>query len=198
MNDLKGKKLLDVGTGGGRVIEESRQVGLDIIGVDIIPAISDQRAEKARTDLEAVAKKYPGSIIGADATESLPFRDNSVDIVFSHLALPEYARSPKELAVSLLEMFRVARERVIITGDDFQDKYYEGFTPFGTGTTQFEIAYESFLDFLVKNYGIKYRVIPATLSRVIPAFDFDVTAKQLNKLKAENSTIIKEAERLKR
>ncbi|OGG16856.1 hypothetical protein A3D77_00270 [Candidatus Gottesmanbacteria bacterium RIFCSPHIGHO2_02_FULL_39_11] len=62
----------------------------------------------------------------------------------------------------------------------------------------FQIAYKSFLDFLVKNYGIKYKVIPRTPFMAIPSFDFDVSAKLSEKLRTNKLSIIEKAERLKR
>ncbi|OGG16857.1 hypothetical protein A3D77_00275 [Candidatus Gottesmanbacteria bacterium RIFCSPHIGHO2_02_FULL_39_11] len=141
INELQGKKLLDVGTGGGKTVEESRELGLDITGVDIAPVISlkgeDEFSKQMVTDvqkeLREVTRKYPNSVVGADATVALPFMDSSFDIVISHCALPGYARNPKELAVSILEMIRVAKERVVITGKNFSGRDMEGLDEFGTG-----------------------------------------------------------------
>ncbi|GEM_PF-6925510 len=202
INELQGKKLLDVGTGGGRTIKEARDLGLDITGIDIVPAISlesedkygdRERVETTQAKLKSVAKEYPGSIIGADAAVVLPFRDNAFDIAFSHQGIPYYARNPKELAISLLEMVRVSKERVVITGEEFEDDDPEGITQFGTRETEFEMAYKRFLSFLVNNYGIEYKVIPGS-----PSFDFNVTGKLSEKLDSDRAIIIVEAERLKR
>jgi len=154
--------------------------------------------EAVQGELRDVAKKYSGSIVGADATVALPFKNNSFDLVFSHVGLPGYSRSPKELAISLLEMIRVAKERVVITGKKFKEGDTEGVDEFGTGRRGFKMAYKRFLDFLVKNYGIKYKVIPRTPLMAIPSFDFDVSKKLSEKLETEESLIIEEAEKLKR
>lgn len=208
IDELRGKKILDVGTGGGRTLDESRRIGLDITGVDISPVIStvgqgklvsDKRMiEVAQSELRTVAETYPGSIVGSDATVALPFKDNSFDIVLSHLGLPGYSRSPKELATSILEMIRVAKERVVITGKSFEEGDSEGVSEVGTGGSEFNMAYKKFLDFLTEKYGIKIKVIPRTPLMALPSFDFDVTGKLSNKLKDEEKQIIQEAERLKR
>lgn len=206
-DELIGKKILDVGTGGGRAVEESRDIGLDVTGIEFVAGVSlkdedqfddSELIRRARRELKGVAEKYPSSIIGADAAGGLPFKDNSFDVVYSNLALPGSARNPTELAISLLEMIRVAKERVVITDDTDNDEDMEGVTLIGIGDNQFRMAYRGFLDFLVKSYGVKLRIIPKTGEMYRSALDFDVTKKRAEKLNAERAEIIDEAERLRR
>lgn len=212
INELIGKKILDVGVGGGKSLEESRRSGLDVIGVEIAPTISVENDEdvdpihkvdiknvvlNTQNDLANIAEKYPGSIIGADATVALPFSDDSFDIVLSNLALPGYARNPKEVATSLLEMIRIAKERVVITGTDFKEEDKEGIASFGSRPS-FQMAYKEFLNYLTEKLGITYKVIPPTPDRANPAFHFDLTSKKSDIILKERSNIIEMAEKLRR
>ncbi|MDP2632201.1 MAG: methyltransferase domain-containing protein [Candidatus Curtissbacteria bacterium] len=58
---------------------------------------------------------YPDRFKIADATEHMPFPDSSFDVVLACLSLPNYARNPQEVINSILEMIRVAKEKVVFT-----------------------------------------------------------------------------------
>lgn len=207
IKELRGKKILDVGTGGGRTVDEARRFGLNVVGVDIAPIINttgpgsdfDKSNVNSITDsLKEVAKTHKDSIVGSDATVALPFRDMSFDIVFSHLGLPGYARNPREFAISILEMIRVAKQRVVISGREFHESDAEGVHQVGPEKNDFRIAYKKFLDLLENDYGLRVNIIPASNLMSIPAFHIDVTRKRGEKLKTDRSKIIQEAERLRR
>lgn len=71
--DLKGKKVLDIATGGGQFIEDLLANGVDIIGIDKI---------KSRTLLSKPAEVKERIKTGVDA-QCTPFADNSFDVIFS-------------------------------------------------------------------------------------------------------------------
>ncbi|MCL4249051.1 MAG: methyltransferase domain-containing protein [Anaerolineae bacterium] len=92
------KSLLDVGTGSGLWAEVFAQRGLTVTGVDV------------REDMLAAAQAFvPGATFKQGEMESLPFPDESFDLVFLGLVLHEATG----LATALREMYRVANLRVV-------------------------------------------------------------------------------------
>lgn len=101
--DLKGKKVLDVGCGGGQYMEYFLDKGTKITGIDY----SEKMIEMARGYLEGKEKnktlRY--SLIKADA-EDLPFRNNTFDLIVS-IGLLEYLSRPEK---ALSEIHRVLKK----------------------------------------------------------------------------------------
>jgi malonyl-CoA O-methyltransferase len=97
---LEGRRLLDVGCGVGRRLEEALAAGAKVaVGVDLVPRML---AEGART----------GMLAAADA-RALPVPDASFDVVWCRLVLGHLA----ELEAAYAELARVctAGGRVIVT-----------------------------------------------------------------------------------
>lgn len=92
-----------------------------------------------------------------DAVDALPFRDDYFDVVISFAGLPGYARNPKEAVTSMLEMLRVAKERVVVQGSGFKEDDPEGAVSFGVKPYTFIFAFRTFLEFL-KKFGISYEI----------------------------------------
>lgn len=101
--DWRGKTVLDVGCGTGYFSEKLKLAGANVIALDL----SDKMLEVARRRC-GNSLKY----IAGDA-EALPLADNSVDVVFSSLAL-QWCR---DLSAPLQELKRVTRPggRVLFT-----------------------------------------------------------------------------------
>lgn len=102
--------------------------------------------------LDNIAKNFPGRVFAADAASALPFRNNSFDLVVSCMALPGYAASIYEAKRSIMEMVRVARERVVFSGGWQDDQ--QGTIRVGTGEGVV-FPLKQFLDSL-HNLGIAY------------------------------------------
>lgn len=122
LQDIEGKRTLDVGPGQGVAFREALDEEYDWIACDIAPAVNIAKNElllassnNAKGKLEQIAAEYPGRVIAADAADSIPLVDNAVDIAISCVGLPNYARDEREMAKSILEMTRVAGERVVFT-----------------------------------------------------------------------------------
>ncbi len=127
LDDLRDKKILEVGIGGGMAFEQAqvhaKEFGWQYFGVDLAHlrgavgfGIAAQRRQLiAIGDLQSVIDIYPDHFRAADATKEIPLPDDAVDICFSCLALPAYARHQAEAINSILEMIRVAREKVVFT-----------------------------------------------------------------------------------
>lgn len=101
--NLTGKKVLDVGCGGGQYMEFFLNKGTKITGIDY----SEKMIEMARGYLEGKLKnkKLKYSLIKADA-EDLPFRNNTFDLIIS-IGLLEYLSKPDK---ALMEIHRVLKK----------------------------------------------------------------------------------------
>ena len=72
---FKGKKVLVLGCGGGRLLPPLVERGFEVTGIDIVPEMVALAQEKMRT------RNLPATIIHMDAAH-LTFSDNSFDVVF--------------------------------------------------------------------------------------------------------------------
>ncbi|MEM6734065.1 MAG: class I SAM-dependent methyltransferase, partial [Myxococcota bacterium] len=101
--DVRGKTILDVGCGEGRYARKLKARGAKLTGIDPVPAF----VEHARSlDSES---RY---VVGTAA--SLPFEDDSFDLVLSYLSLVDIV----DLETAAAEMTRVLRcpgKLVIVT-----------------------------------------------------------------------------------
>lgn len=84
-DDLKGKKVLDIGCGTGRILGELRLFGADITAIDISEEM-----------LGRVGRKYPDVKTAVADVEALPFEDDSFDVAVAaflivHLKDPQIA-----------------------------------------------------------------------------------------------------------
>lgn len=160
--DLRGKCVLDVGTGGGRAYEQAMQnavtFGWDYYAIDLAHIVTEKgfrdsrsalREQVAIDNLTRVIKQYPDHFRTADATRRIPFPDRSFDLVFSCIALPSYARNEQEAIRSIFEMIRVSRGKVV-----FNFRYDESNpnapVPAGVGRTSFTWVGKKLFDALTE------------------------------------------------
>lgn len=87
--ELRNKRVLDVGTGGGRLVNEFRAAGITAFGVDI--NLTPAQAKLAY-------------FIRADAIR-IPFPDKSFDVIYSNYSILLYEEN-KDLIISFLREFR--------------------------------------------------------------------------------------------
>jgi ubiquinone/menaquinone biosynthesis C-methylase UbiE len=89
--------ILDLGSGEGEFMEQMRELGYNIIGVDIDPRSSD-------------------GIVQADF-ENLPFKDNQFDLILSSNAFMLYSTNPESLYNQLNSVKRIGKDgaRVLTT-----------------------------------------------------------------------------------
>lgn len=78
LNDLAGKKVLEIGSGGGGHSCIFKRYGAEIVAIDITPERAASTALKFR-----ILKGGRGFALQADA-ENLPFPDNYFDMVYSN------------------------------------------------------------------------------------------------------------------
>lgn len=95
MGDLKGKKVLDVGCGTGRLIGELKLFGADIVACDVSSEM-----------LKITKKKYPAvETVEADI-EDLPFEDKTFDVVIATFMIVHL----KFLERAFEEVYRVLKD----------------------------------------------------------------------------------------
>ena len=88
------EKLLDVATGGGNAALAAARRGLDVTGLDYVPALLDRARRRAEADELSI------EFIEGDA-EALPFDDGSYDVtssVFGAMFAPNQEQTASELA----------------------------------------------------------------------------------------------------
>ena len=71
---LKGRKVLDVGCGTGRFMEQAAQAGAEVVGVDLSFAVE--------TAVENMRGRKNAHVVQADIF-NLPFRDGAFDLIYS-------------------------------------------------------------------------------------------------------------------
>jgi SAM-dependent methyltransferase len=99
--DVRGRRVLDAGCGGGRTSAWLVEQGADVVGIDV-------SAELLRIARERLPS---ASFLAADLAEPLPFEDGSFDVVVSSLAM-HYLR---DWTPTLGELRRIADMVVLST-----------------------------------------------------------------------------------
>ena len=194
--DLLKGRILDVGTGGGRALEQALLLGKDIYGIDIalrarvcnapVLGTSNIRQSLALENLQRVIRQYPGRIKEADATVAIPFPDNHFDTVIACVSLPAYCRNSVEAITSILEMIRVSSDKVYFSANYPSVPSGGQKADLGVGATHFKFKLAQLLHDL-KNQGIKFTwkevVNPSPYSdgKLVSAH-LDVTNKNNRKL----------------
>jgi ubiquinone/menaquinone biosynthesis C-methylase UbiE len=92
--DLKGKRVLDVGCGTGRVLAKLRDSGASLFAADI--------SEKM---VAITKKKFPDVKTVVASIEKLPFEDESFDVVFAMFVIVHL----KDLQKAFDEVYRVLK-----------------------------------------------------------------------------------------
>lgn len=99
-------KLLDLGAGQGQDSRYFAKLGYDVTSVDISGLalkLSEKIAERARLNIK---------FIELDIADTLPFEDNSFDVIYSHLAL-HYFTDEKTRAI-FREINRVLKPQGVL------------------------------------------------------------------------------------
>jgi len=166
--ELYGKKLLNVGIGGGKALEHALELGLDCCGLDIVPLIdtSDLPLDRKSTveeqvgEFERVRSLYPERVKAVDfCTSHIPYGPNEFDVVFSAVALPDYARTEREASISLLNMMNLAGEQVVFHCGWNPSISENGLVALGNVPGLFIYRMKDFLDGVGAQTGITYKLI---------------------------------------
>lgn len=121
VNDLRGKKILDIGSGLNQLANELKGEGLDIVSLDPFYALSrneresvyergyEDGPEKLKELLDKLESSNPASQLVAGRSETLPFADESFDFIISHYGSPFYAENTEQIEFFFLELSRVLK-----------------------------------------------------------------------------------------
>jgi len=202
LNNLVGKKVLEVCCGGGGAVKEARALGINYVGIDILPILKeislesplvantpvDKRTEQTthvnnninEKKKELIDMAQTNAVIAGDATLTLPFAENAFDIVLSCLGLPDYATDSKGAITSILEMIRIAKEKVVISAGWNETNNPRGIIPIGVQPNDFSFRMKDLLDEL-KTYGIAYTLVKDE-KMPTPSVHIDVSAKDIKKI----------------
>lgn len=183
IEDLRDKKTLDVGIGGGLALSEARKLGLDYYGVDLLPVKEQEyelesydaykefdeptRREEMKRKLLRRAESNPSRVIVADAQIALPFSEDSFDVVLANKSALLYARTAEQVKRAIIEMIRVSKG-IVATSESFNNdgKFVnlysrnpygpELMAEFGKKDESFNLNLKEFLDTL-RECGISYQ-----------------------------------------
>jgi len=177
LSDLIGKKILDVGMGGGKTLDHALELGLNFFGLDILPLIDPTPLEPMkrtavltqRAEYERVRNKYPDRVQAVNfCSAEVPYSSDEFDIVLSAVALPDYARSSKEAIYSILNMIKLAREKVVFHCGWNPDIDFSGGVILGNLPVLFRFGMKDFLEDLKSTTGITYALHKSNLPDLNP------------------------------
>jgi SAM-dependent methyltransferase len=95
-----GVKAIDVATGGGHVARRLREAGAEVVTLDPAPGMEPDVVSRG---------------------EDIPFADDSFDVAVCRIAAHHF----DDVALSVREMARVARDRVVVQDNLFQSEQVE-------------------------------------------------------------------------
>ncbi len=95
IGDIKGKKVLDIGCGSGRLIGELRLFGAEVTACDISPEM-----------VKRTQQKFPNIKVVEGDIEALPFKDGQFDMVIATFVIVHL----RELQKAFDEVYRVLKK----------------------------------------------------------------------------------------
>lgn len=106
---IKDKKILDLGSGIGIMALAFKYLGGDSVGLDkfIFPEEENYYKISNSEDLSEIWKKNELKILKADITETLPFNDESFDVITCDATIEHLDNAPRDL---FLEARRVLKQ----------------------------------------------------------------------------------------
>jgi len=121
LDDLRGKKILDIGSGLNQLANELKPLGIDIISLDPFYGLSREEREaiyksgyedgpeKLKELLDQLESENSSSSLVAGRSEALPFDDESFDLIISHYGSPFYAEDGEKVEKFFSEQSRVLK-----------------------------------------------------------------------------------------
>lgn len=130
INELAGKRVLEIGSGSGANSALFKKHGADIVSVDITPGRVISTALKFR-----LVPGGPGRAYQADA-ERLPFRDESFDVVYSNGVL-HHSEDTGQCISEVLRILKPGGLAVLMLYSRYSANFYLNILPRGLGTGYF-------------------------------------------------------------
>ncbi|MDO8523110.1 MAG: methyltransferase domain-containing protein [bacterium] len=120
IDDLRGKKILDIGSGLNQLANELKEDNLDITSLDPLYALSAEEREALYEDYEDGSEELQkllhqlksenrSSKLVAGRSDALPFANDSFDLIISHYGSPFYAEDAEKVTQFFSELNRVLR-----------------------------------------------------------------------------------------
>lgn len=118
---LKGKKVLDIGSGLNQFAQDLKQENLDLTSIDmfytltpeerkeVFCELSPESSETVKKSLDRMVAKDKDSHLVGGRAESLPFLDEMFDVVLAEYSMPHYAESRKSMRNFFFEVTRVLK-----------------------------------------------------------------------------------------
>jgi len=153
-------------------------------------ALAQAREQIVLESLREIRKKHPQRFFEADAAVRIPFADDYFSMVIACVSLPHYARNPREVVNSIMEMIRVGRDSVVFTCNYAGIPEDDQTPSIGIGDNKFRFRLAGFLHAL-ELYGIKLSW--TKLKTFIVAAHLDVSQKEQKKLNSERQLILNSA-----
>lgn len=113
IESLRDKSVLDIGSGGARLAEGAKdeEINTKIISLDpkySLPGNLNRKICGGKdTTMERIKEKQLPAVAGL--AESLPFADESFDLIIANCSVPYYQQNNDLKAKSIFEMIRVQR-----------------------------------------------------------------------------------------
>lgn len=118
---LKGKKILDIGSGLNKFAKDLKEYDLDLVSIDAFYALTPGQREEVfkdlspanfedlKEDLDRITGENKDSKLVGGRAESLPFVDRAFDVVLAEYSLPNHAESFEQIRSFLFEVARVLK-----------------------------------------------------------------------------------------
>lgn len=106
-DDLRGKRILDIGAGGAEFATAAERRGVEVVSLDSADASAWEK------QLIKIAK---GTLFVIGKAELLPFADQSFDMVISHAAPPIIMTESKQVASAVIN----EAKRVLKSGGEYR------------------------------------------------------------------------------
>lgn len=100
--ELRDKKILDVGSGSGRFAEEAKKAGIENV-YSFDPSLASGAVREKSGERGVTSKAVAGQ------AEEMPFADESFDLVVNNFSLPMWSESPQAMRQAFAEELRVLR-----------------------------------------------------------------------------------------
>ncbi len=122
IEQLKGKKILDIGSGLNQFANELRDESLNITSLDPFYALSEEEQKQLYRDrnyedgdrqlgwqIDQLRRGNRASDLVAGRSEALPFQDETFDLIISHYGSPFYAEDATKIRLFFQEIKRVLK-----------------------------------------------------------------------------------------